>query len=297
MLALFIIMGIIAGYSIIEYYASKNWQFITSETRNEAVFENRNKSYGAYEIRKNYNNRIILIMIGFVVGIGGISATTIAYVRTMSVAPAKTTEHTTIIELIPEDEKPIPEKKVEPAKTSPIENTETIVTEGTTGNPAATFTFIEPIVKQTGEENPMIGDQKTPAGTSTVIGGTPFGIPGGTSDSVSVTRVVTTTVEPTTFPEVYAEFPGGINAMRKYVEQTIDLSGISGGAKVYMRFVVDVDGSISGIRVASKKGDCVGCEAAAIDVIRSMPKWKPGKINGVPVKSYYNFPITIKNDY
>lgn len=111
MLALFIIMGIIAGYSIIEYYASKNWQFITSETRNEAVFENRNKSYGAYEIRKNYNNRIILIMIGFVVGIGGISATTIAYVRTMSVAPAKTTEHTTIIELIPEDEKPIPEKK------------------------------------------------------------------------------------------------------------------------------------------------------------------------------------------
>jgi protein TonB len=297
MLALFIIMGIIAGYSIIEYYASKNWQFITSETRNEAVFENRNKSYGAYEIRKNYNNRIILIMIGFVVGIGGISATTIAYVRTMSVAPAKTTEHTTIIELIPEDEKPIPEKKVEPAKTSPIENTETIVTEGTTGNPATTFTFIEPIVKQTGEENPMIGDQKIPAGTSTVIGGTPFGIPGGTSDSVSVTRVVTTTVEPTTFPEVYAEFPGGINAMRKYVEQTIDLSGISGGAKVYMRFVVDVDGSISGIRVASKKGDCEGCEAAAIDVIRSMPKWKPGKINGVPVKSYYNFPITIKNDY
>lgn len=297
MLALFIIMGIIAGYSIIEYYASKNWQFITSETRNEAVFENRNKTYGAYEIRKNYNNRIILIMIGFVVGIGGISATTIAYVRTMSVAPAKTTEHTTIIELIPEDEKPIPEKKVEPAKTSPIENTETIVTEGTTGNPATTFTFIEPIVKQTGEENPMIGDPKIPAGTSTVIGGTPFGIPGGTSDSVSVTRVGTTTVEPTTFPEVYAEFPGGINAMRKYVEQTIDLSGISGGAKVYMRFVVDVDGSISGIRVASKKGDCEGCEAAAIDVIRSMPKWKPGKINGVPVKSYYNFPITIKNDY
>ncbi len=297
MLALFIIMGIIAGYSIIEYYASKNWQFITSETRNEAVFENRNKSYGAYEIRKNYNNRIILIMIGFVVGIGGISATTIAYVRTMSVAPAKTTEHTTIIELIPEDEKPIPEKKVEPAKTSPIENTETIVTEGTTGKPATTFTFIEPIVKQTGEENPMIGDPKIPAGTSTVIGGTPFGIPGGTSDSVSVTRVVTTTVEPTTFPEVYAEFPGGINAMRKYVEQTIDLSGISGGAKVYMRFVVDVDGSISGIRVASKKGDCEGCEAAAIDVIQSMPKWKPGKINGVPVKSYYNFPITIKNDY
>jgi protein TonB len=297
MLALFIIMGIIAGYSIIEYYASKNWQFITSETRNEAVFENRNKSYGAYEIRKNYNNRIILIMIGFIVGIGGISATTIAYVRTMSVAPAKTTEHTTIIELIPEDEKPIPEKKVEPAKTSPIENTETIVTEGTTGNPATTFTFIEPIVKQTGEENPMIGDPKIPAGTSTVIGGTPFGIPGGTSDSVSVTRVGTTTVEPTTFPEVYAEFPGGINAMRKYVERTIDLSGISGGAKVYMRFVVDVDGSISGIRVASKKGDCEGCEAAAIDVIRSMPKWKPGKINGIPVKSYYNFPITIKNDY
>jgi protein TonB len=143
----------------------------------------------------------------------------------------------------------------------------------------------------------MIGDPTIPAGTSTVIGGTPFGIPGGTSDSVSVTRVVTTTVEPTTFPEVYAEFPGGINAMRKYVEQTIDLSGISGGAKVYMRFVVDVDGSISGIRVASKKGDCEGCEAAAIYVIRSMPKWKPGKINGVPVKSYYNFPITIKNDY
>lgn len=297
MLALFIIMGIIASYSIIEYYQSKNWQFITSETRNDAVFENRNKSYGAYEIRKNYNNRIILILIGFIVGIGGISATTIAVVRKMYVPATKTTEHTTIIDLFPATEKTIPEKKEEPAKTTTIEKPETIVTEGTAGNPATTMIFIAPIVKQTGEEDPMIGDPTIPAGTSTVIGGTPFGSPGGTSDSVSFTGVGTTAVEPTTFPEVVAEFPGGINAMRKYVERTIDISGITGGAKIYMRFVVDVDGSISGIRVASKKGDCEGCEAASIAVIASMPKWKPGKINGAPVKSYYNFPITIKNDY
>lgn len=297
MLALFIIMGIIASYSIIEYYQSKNWQFITSETRNDAVFENRNKSYGAYEIRKNYNNRIILIMIGFIVGIGGISATTIAVVRKMHVPVAKTTEHTTIIELFPLTEKTIPEKKEEPEKTTTIEKPETTISEGAAGNPSTTMTFIAPIVKQTGEEDPMISDPTIPAGTSTVIGGTPFGSPGGTSDSVSVTGVGTTAVEPTTFPEVVAEFPGGINAMRKYVERTIDISGITGGAKIYMRFVVDVDGSISGIRVASKKGDCEGCEAAAIAVIASMPKWKPGKINGAPVKSYYNFPITIKNDY
>lgn len=297
MLALFIIMGIIAGYSIIEYYASKNWQIITSETRNESVFENRNKSYGAYEIRKNYNNRILLIMIGFIVGIGGISATTIAFVRTKTVAPAKTTEQTTIIELIPADEKPIPEKKDDPAKTLTNVQPEKIVTEGEAGDPETTYKFIEPIVKQIGEENPMIGDPTIPVSTVTAVGGTPFGKPGGTSTTDSISSIGTSVITPTLYPEIYAEFPGGINAMRKYVEKTIDLSGITGGAKVYMRFVVDIDGSISGIRVASKKGECEGCEAAAIAVIASMPKWKPGKINDKPVKSYYNFPITIKNDY
>jgi protein TonB len=62
-----------------------------------------------------------------------------------------------------------------------------------------------------------------------------------------------------------------------------------------MRFAIEPDGSTSDIQVFI--GIRSDLDNECIKTIREMPKWKPGKINGEPVKSYYNFPITIKNDY
>jgi len=88
-------------------------------------------------------------------------------------------------------------------------------------------------------------------------------------------------------------FPGGENARIKflqgnirYPEQAKDL-GIQG--RVFITFVVEVDGSISEVRVVRGIGG--GCDEEAIRVIKLMPKWNPGKAKGIPVRVQFNLPI------
>lgn len=91
------------------------------------------------------------------------------------------------------------------------------------------------------------------------------------------------------------EFPGGIVAMMEYVKANLKYperalnEKISGRCAV--KFTVNPDGSLSDITVLDGIKACPECEAEAIRVVQSMPKWKPGKIAGKPVALYYNLPI------
>lgn len=93
-----------------------------------------------------------------------------------------------------------------------------------------------------------------------------------------------------------AEFPGGQAAMMKWISEHIrypeaaKASGISG--RVVVKFVVEKDGSITNPTVV--KGVDKDLDKEAIRVIKSMPKWKPGKNNGEPVRSYFNLPVTFR---
>ena len=90
-----------------------------------------------------------------------------------------------------------------------------------------------------------------------------------------------------------AEFPGGMEAMYKYIADNLKYpqlaleNNIQG--RVYVGFTVEVDGSISNVRVLRDIGG--GCGQAAKCVVESMPKWKPGKQGGKVVRSQYNLPI------
>lgn len=61
---------------------------------------------------------------------------------------------------------------------------------------------------------------------------------------------------------------------------------------VYVQFVVEKDGSISDVKVLRGIGG--GCDEEAVRVVKSMPKWKPGKQRGQPVRVYYTLPIDFK---
>jgi protein TonB len=89
------------------------------------------------------------------------------------------------------------------------------------------------------------------------------------------------------------EFPGGVEAMYKYLAQNIKYpqlareNNITG--RVYVTFVVERDGSVSGVRVLRDIGG--GCGAEAVRVVKSMPKWTPGKQRGKAVRVQYNLPV------
>jgi len=57
-----IIALIIAGISLYEYFTARRWQQVTSNDRNDIVFADRNKEYGAFVLRKNYDRTMSIIL-------------------------------------------------------------------------------------------------------------------------------------------------------------------------------------------------------------------------------------------
>ncbi|MEM9338840.1 MAG: energy transducer TonB [Bacteroidota bacterium] len=99
-----------------------------------------------------------------------------------------------------------------------------------------------------------------------------------------------------TIVEEPAGFPGGIKAFYQYLSKSIKYPrqatrmGIEG--RVFVQFVVEKDGSLTDIRVV--KGIGAGCDEEAIRVLKSSPKWKPGKQRGRAVKQKIVQPISFK---
>ena len=97
--------------------------------------------------------------------------------------------------------------------------------------------------------------------------------------------------------EQQAEFPGGPQAMFKYLSDHIKYpiicqeNGIQG--KVICQFTVNKDGSIVDIQVLRSSGNEL-LDREAKRVIESMPKWAPGKQRGKPVRSRFTLPVTFK---
>jgi protein TonB len=61
-----------------------------------------------------------------------------------------------------------------------------------------------------------------------------------------------------------------------------------------LKFIVGSDGKIEEVNVIRGIPGCPECDKEASRVIRTMPKWKPGKIKGKAVRSYFNLPITFE---
>lgn len=92
------------------------------------------------------------------------------------------------------------------------------------------------------------------------------------------------------------EFPGGPAKLLEYVQKNLKYpmmareSDIQG--RVFVGFVVEKDGSISNVKVLRGIGG--GCDEEAVRVVQSLPKFKPGKQRGNPVRVQYTLPIVFK---
>jgi protein TonB len=89
------------------------------------------------------------------------------------------------------------------------------------------------------------------------------------------------------------EFPGGEAGLFEYLSDNLKYpemakeAGITG--RVYVTFVVEKDGSITGVRVLRGIGG--GCDEEAVRVVMNMPRWKPGYQRTIPVRVQFNLPI------
>ena len=99
-----------------------------------------------------------------------------------------------------------------------------------------------------------------------------------------------------TFVDSIPAFTGGQEALKKYLsenirypQQAIELN-ISG--KIYLQFVIGKTGVVSNVRVL--KGINLPMDAESYRVVKNMPDWTPGYMDGKPVNTYFNLPIIFK---
>lgn len=264
----------------------------------DIVFEGRNKAYGAYLLRRLYNNHITkAAIIATTLFLLFISIPLIARMLEGEEEEVVVERIVTEVELAappPIDEAappppPPPPPPDLPPPPPPVR---------------ATVKYTPPVVKrdeevQTEEEIPDVEVlAEVDAGIETVEGDptapSDLGEIDGTSD------VVAEVVEekPYTYVEQMPSFPGGETEMLKYLGKNIrypaaaQRAGIEG--IVVLSFVVSRTGEISEIEVIKKLGG--GTDEEAMRVVKTMPKWTPGKQNGRAVPVRYTLPVryTIK---
>lgn len=287
MLAILCIAAVIAAVSVYDYLNTKSWQQVTSSTRNETVFKQRNREYGAYVMRRDYNRNLILIMGGMLGGLGVLYAATYNGNEIQMVAESPNDEFVTTEIIIPKK----PEIKQEKIKSAPA-----VI-------PPLSTVIHEPVVVDTPVDQPInIPDDKLTDGdpngkgipTDVDQGGTGIGEDVGTRETNI--DLPAPPAEPEKFPPFPAEFPGGSPALRNYLEKELHFPeiayelGVDG--KCYLQFIVSETGEISKVEIQRGIEGCEACDKEAVRVIRKMPHWRPARNdNNKPVKSIFNIPI------
>lgn len=265
-------------------------------TLDEIVFENRNKAYGAFDLRTHYRSVLtkafILGTILFVV----VVLTPFVIMKIKEMNAADTTEvNAKLIDIIPED-KIIEQPKDEPPPPPPPpkEEPKQEVIQNVVPEPVKApkvETPPPPISKQL-ETTTGLNNQegvKTPAYTP------PPPPPGpGKSTTVEVKPQVSET-QVYTEVEQLAEYPGGINAFRSKVNGSFDTSVMdsdAGTVKTEVIFVVERDGSITDVKANGPNKDF---NAEAVRTVKSIKnKWAPAKINGQSVRYRFRMPLTMQ---
>jgi protein TonB len=248
-------------------------------TLNEIVFENRNKNYGAYVIRREYDLSLIK---SFVIASLFIAAL-IASFQLMP-KPKIVIEKTDLVKFIETPYVIHPKIKEMPKAATPHTNPP----------PNAQHGSAPVVVDHDTKRDSVKPDENTNPNPSLPGTGTTANILTEPDPGPSLPEVKA----PETFEtaEVNPEFPGGEKKLLEYLRTHIrypreaisrEISGT-----VMMRFVVGTEGEIRQIEFMKKIG--CGCEAEAQRVVESMPRWKPGTMKGKPVQVYFYLPVNYR---
>jgi len=256
----------------------------------DLIFENRNKDYGAYELRKKYNKRITLALI--------ITAAVVALavggtVLAKNLAP-KNDDKVNIedVSLKQIEEPPPPELPPPPPPKAPPPPPQMELTK-----------FTPPVIKKDEEvkkqemppqdqleetkiaEINQEGDKNLQATIPPVVEESQGTVTGPVDDNQIFMKVeIEAEVDAKTWRR-YLE-----NNLQRYIEEARDAGLQPGQYTVQVKFLVEKDGSIADVQALNDPG--FGMAKGAVEVLKKGPKWKPGVQNGQKVRSYRTQPIT-----
>lgn len=265
---------------------------LTSKKWNDIIFEGKNKDYGAYEMRQTSSQRLI---IAFLISIAIVVFVAFLPSLIETVTPKKNisdnlSESTVLADLQRELEEQVQEKD--------------IIREETAPPPPplkSTIQFTAPEIVDASEiseddeikSQDELAESKVQISVATVVGTDE--VHGVDIQDLMEHKVIAEEKkeEVLEFVEQQPEFPGGTQALMKYLNDNIKYPVIAQEnniqGRVTLRFVVNRYGEISNIQIL--RGVDPTLDQEAIRVVKSMPKWIPGKQNGKSVNVYFTLPV------
>lgn len=262
----------------------------------DLVFADRNKAYGAYELRQ-HNSRATLKALAAMIG----SIIVVAFVFGVVLKPAKQSVPLIVDRIVPMTSIAPPPPPAKPLKNELAKGPKPAEPPAQTH---ATIKVVPPVVtpdNQVTDEMPKDVDLESKVISTTTTPGTAAS-PGATAetpgkaesgggsgtDDKSIYNIAGLQREP--------EPIGGFGAFGKFLEKHLrypdEASDNKVQGKVFLSFIVEKDGSLSNITVL--RGPGFGTNEEALRVLKLAPAWKPGIQNGQPVRVQYNIPINFQ---
>ncbi|MES2748725.1 MAG: TonB family protein [Bacteroidota bacterium] len=249
----------------------------------DIVFEGRNKSYGAYDLRKNSGNTTLRAMIigAVVFAIAVATPMIVDFIGSASEDDTALDQKITTVKLPPKEK---PKEDIPPPPPPPP--------------PVDQVKFVKPVVAKTEEiteEPPKVEEIKDKKLGDETIKGDPDApltiepVGNGPKEVVEDDNNIYNSAG----IEVKPEYPGGLAKFYSFIKNNYtppEEEGLKG--KVIVSFVVEKDGSLTDIKVLKDIGYGTGAEA--IRVLKKCARWTPAEQNGKKVRCSYQIPIAIE---
>lgn len=246
---------------------------------NDLVFENKNKNYGAYAIRRSQSDNLLIALFSSLSFFALIAFGAYWFSnRSEKIEIASTTniipdifDMGTVIDVTPD-------KKVEPVKTPDKPEPP----KSFSGQMVASDDKNKTLDKTT--DQLLIRKDPNPDGVDS------------TEKKTDIPTIFVKKPEVVEKAEFYAQQMPEMEGMAQFIANNLVYpyiakeNGTTG--TVYLTFVVEKDGAISDVKILKGIGD--GCEQEAMRVVKMMPKWKPGINHGNPVRVQCNLPVKFK---
>ena len=259
----------------------------------DILFDKRNKAYGAYNLRKFYNNRLIKSLAVMLTGVVVLSAFTFLPKKEKPILGID--NEGLMVHTIKLPEKPLKKEKPKElpkneVKQQPVEQRIFVNNIQITKAPTVDTinTLIDGIVISTLNVTvPSTGGSPTPVLLVPVVTGDGVGIKPKPQPDVDVSKTFTENEV-----EVMPSYPGGMDALRKFLVRNLENPrDMEEGevANVKVKFVVGSNGELQSFVTVQDGGNEFNREV--MRVLKKMPNWVPGKSKGQNVSVFYTIPI------
>ena len=269
----------------------------------DLVFEGRNKSYGAYDLRSKAGRRHLYAIIDILVGIAVIAGLIFTYAKAkeaIQASLAADTEAVTELRELKKDvlkkEEPKVQKQEEQPKQEQLQKVAVRASVGFTVPDIVDKVDESKKVKNQDELNrsnlaiatgDYAGDANGKGTIDDLLKGQEAGGDAPQQKQKEEEAPIHTVVEQP------AQFPGGEAALLAYVAKNIKYPAIAVEQEiqgtVQLRFVVEANGSIGDVQVVKSLES--HCDKEAVRVVKSLPRFIPGKQQGRPVRVWFNLPV------